>query len=85
VLEAMACGIPVLASNVTSLPEVAGDAALLVDPYDVEALAAGLDQLLADEALRQELSRRGLERAAQFTWERTAAATWQVLEETAAA
>lgn len=85
VLEAMACGIPVLSSNVTSLPEVAGDAALLVDPYDVEALAAGLDQLLADEVLRQDLSRRGLERAAQFTWERTATATWQVLEETAAA
>jgi glycosyltransferase involved in cell wall biosynthesis len=83
-LEAMACGIPVLSSNVTALPEVAGDAALLVDPYDVEAMAAGLERLLADESLRHDLSRRGLERARNFTWERTAAATWRVLAETAA-
>jgi glycosyltransferase involved in cell wall biosynthesis len=72
VLEAMACGTPVVTSNVSSIPEVAGDAALLVDPYDVEALAAALRQILADEALRQDLRARGLKQAAQFTWERSA-------------
>lgn len=84
VLEAMACGVPVLASNVTSLPEVAGDAALLVDPYSVEAIADGLARLLADAALRRELSGRGITRAAEFTWDRTAAQTWQVLAAEAA-
>jgi glycosyltransferase involved in cell wall biosynthesis len=83
VLEAMACRVAVLASNVTSLPEVAGDAALLVDPYRVEALADGLRQLLSDSALRDRLAQQGLERARSFTWNRTAAATWQVLRETA--
>jgi len=85
VLEAMACGVPVLTSNVTSLPEVAGDAALLIDPYCIESLAAGLQKLLRDDQLRRELSLRGLERAQPFTWQRTAAATWQILAETAAA
>lgn len=81
VLEAMACGTPVLASNVTSLPEVVGDAGLLVDPYDVEAIAHGICRLIGDSALREELKRKGLERAKQFTWERTADLTWQVLQE----
>lgn len=79
-LEAMACGTPVLASNVTSLPEVVGDAGLLVDPYDVEAIAHGIRRLVEDSALREELKRKGLERAKQFTWERTADLTWQVLQ-----
>ena len=83
ILEAMACGVPVLTSNVTSLPEVAGDAALLVDPYCVESLAAGLERLLRDDGLRSELARRGLDRARPFSWQRTAAATWQILAETA--
>jgi glycosyltransferase involved in cell wall biosynthesis len=71
-LEAMACGTPVLTSNVTSLPEVVGDAGLLVDPYNVAAIAHGIRRLVEDSALREELKRRGLERAKQFTWERTA-------------
>lgn len=79
-LEAMACGTPVLTSNVTSLPEVVGDAGLLVDPYDVEAIAHGICRLVGDSALREELKRKGLERAKQFTWERTADLTWQVLQ-----
>ncbi len=83
VLEAMACGVPVLTSNVTSLPEVAGDAALLVDPYSVESMADGLARLLADARLREVLAQRGLARARTFTWDRTAQATWQVLHETA--
>ncbi|HYC89652.1 MAG TPA: glycosyltransferase family 1 protein [Thermoanaerobaculia bacterium] len=73
-LEAMACGTPVLASNRTSIPEVVGEAGLLVEPSE-EGLAAGLRRLLDDDALRGELRRRGLARAAQFTWRRTAERT----------
>lgn len=73
VLEAMACGTPVVTSTVSSLPEVAGDAALLVDPYDVEALAGALRRLLDDSALRETLIARGTHQAAFFTWERAAA------------
>ena len=67
-LEAMACGTPVVTSNVSSLPEVAGGAALLVDPYDPEAIAAGICQALTDEPLRADLIARGLERARSFSW-----------------
>lgn len=73
VLEAMACGTPVLTSNTTSLPEVSGGAALLVDPEDTEAIATGLDRLLSDSELQKRLSLLGLERAKHFTWDRTAA------------
>ena len=78
VLEAQACGTPVLTSNVSSLPEAAGDGALTVDPYDVEALAAGLHRLLADEPLRLQLRERGLAHARQFSWPRTAQETARV-------
>jgi glycosyltransferase involved in cell wall biosynthesis len=71
-LEAMACGTPVVTSNTTSLPEVVGDAALMVDPLDAEALAGAMSAVLADDALRAQLSRQGLERAATFSWEATA-------------
>jgi len=72
VLEAMACGVPVVCSNTSSLPEIAGDAALLVDPHDEEALAAAMGLALRDEDLRQEMIARGLARAAHLTWERSA-------------
>ncbi|MCX7682258.1 MAG: glycosyltransferase family 4 protein, partial [Anaerolineae bacterium] len=78
VLEAQACGTPVLASNTSSLPEAAGDAAIMVPPDDVEALATALDQLLSSEGLRQEMRERGLRHAAQFSWQRTARETAQV-------
>ncbi len=81
VLEAMACGTPVLTSTTSSLPEVAGDAALLVDPLNTAALAAALARLVTDAALRDELRRRGLARAAAFRWERCAAETLRVLME----
>jgi glycosyltransferase involved in cell wall biosynthesis len=72
VLEAMACGIPVVTSNISSMPEVAGEAALLVDPYDVAALADALRRLITDEALRADLISRGLRQVAHFTWTRAA-------------
>ena len=72
-LEAMASGTPVVTSNVSSLPEVAGDAAVLVDPYEPEALADAMLRVLTNEALRKDLRRRGLDRAKQFSWERSVA------------
>jgi len=71
-LEAMASGTPVVTSNVSSLPEVAGDAAVLVDPYDPEAIADGIYRVLTDDALRCDLRRKGLARARQFSWEDSA-------------
>jgi len=68
-LEAMASGTPVVTSNVSSLPEVAGGAALLVDPYDPGAIADGICEVLTDEALRRNLREKGLARARQFSWE----------------
>jgi glycosyltransferase involved in cell wall biosynthesis len=81
VLEAMAAGVCVLTSNCTSLPEVGGDAALFVDPLSTDSIAGGLQTLARDEALRSDLVRRGLARAAEFTWERTIEKTWGVYQE----
>jgi len=75
VLEAMARGVPVACSNASSLPEVAGDAALLFDPHDESAIAEALRRLLRDPALRESLRTRGLARVAEFTWQRTARLT----------
>lgn len=74
-LEAMACGAPVLCSNTSSLPEVVGDAAILVEPTSVDAIREGLRRLLSDAELRAELRARGLQRAAMFSWKRAAAET----------
>jgi glycosyltransferase involved in cell wall biosynthesis len=68
-LEAMASGTPVVTSNISSLPEVAGDAAVLVDPYDPQSIARGIERVLGDATLRQELRVKGLARAKQFSWE----------------
>jgi glycosyltransferase involved in cell wall biosynthesis len=75
VLEAMARGVPVACSNASSLPEVAGEAALLFDPHDQAAIASAISRLLSDETLRARLQARGIARARQFTWERTARLT----------
>ncbi len=80
VAEAMASGTPVITSNVSSLPEVAGDAACLVDPLDIDDIASALDRLLTDDAMRQRLAKAGLERARQFTWDATARDTLAVYE-----
>jgi glycosyltransferase involved in cell wall biosynthesis len=82
-LEAMACGAPFVGSNATSIPEVVGDAGLLCDPRDPDALADGLVRVLEEPGLAEELRRRGLERAAAFTWERTAEAFERLLTEAA--
>ena len=78
VVEAMARGVPTMASNVSSLPQVAGDAALLVDPTDVSEIAEGLARLLTEPSLAEDLRQRGLQRAATFTWAATARATLDV-------
>jgi glycosyltransferase involved in cell wall biosynthesis len=83
-LEAMACGTPVLTSRVCSLPEVVGDAAILVDPLQVEEIAEGIRRLTDNSALRGELRSRGLERARLFSWDGVAQRTWEVLRTAAA-
>ncbi len=80
-LEAMACGCPVIVSNVASLPEVCGDAACYVDPHNVESISEGLYQLLIDESLRHSLVKKGLERAKRFSWEKTAKEHIKIFEE----
>jgi glycosyltransferase involved in cell wall biosynthesis len=80
ILEAMACDVPVVCSRASCLPEVAGDAALLVDPQDEADLAGAMARVLHDEALRTALVARGRNRAAWFTWERCARETLAVLE-----
>ena len=80
-LEAMGSGTPCVTSNVTSLPEVAGDAALMVDPHDTAAMADAVLSLLGDDALYADLRQRGLDRARLFTWERTARETLAVYRE----
>jgi glycosyltransferase involved in cell wall biosynthesis len=80
-LEAMASGTPVVTSNVSSLPEVAGDAAVLVDPYDVGSIVEGIRRVLTDPALADDLRRKGRERAREFSWERSVARTRDLYQE----
>ncbi len=80
VLEAMACGTPVITSNLSSLPEVAGDAALLVNPYNTEEITAAMQAIAADAELRSHLSNLSLKRASQFSWAKTGRATVEVLQ-----
>ncbi|MEJ0020990.1 MAG: glycosyltransferase family 1 protein [Candidatus Doudnabacteria bacterium] len=79
-LEAMASGVPVVVSNVSSLPEVVGEAGILVDPGSAESIADGLLRVLMDNDLRQQMIAKGLERAKLFTWENTAKKTLEVFE-----
>ena len=79
-LEAMACGTPVVSSAATSLAEVVGDAAVLIDPLEIESIAEGIDRVVEDAALREALVARGLTQAQTFSWEVTASKTWSALE-----
>ena len=80
VLEAMACGAPVVAARIPPIVEIAGDAAVLVNPHDAEDIAGGLARVLEDGRLRLDLARRGLAQAAKFSWERTATGTLSAYE-----
>lgn len=81
IVEAMACGTPVITSNISSMPEIAAQAALLVDPKDVDQMKDVLNTLLGDKKLQAELVKKGLERASQFSWEKTAAETTKVYQQ----
>ncbi|HTK90838.1 MAG TPA: glycosyltransferase, partial [Verrucomicrobiae bacterium] len=83
-LEAMACGTPVVVGNTSAMPEVVGDAGLLVDPTDTSALADAISCLLTQDRLRKELITRGLARATTFSWEHAARQVLAVLDEAAA-
>ena len=72
ILEGMACGVPVITSNTSSMPEIAGDAALLVDPYKSDEIVDAIKQILSDDKFRESLCKKGIERAAQFSWKHMA-------------
>ena len=78
-VEAMRCGIPIISGNLTSLPEVAGEAALYVDPFNVEAITNAMLQLANDENLQRELSQKSLERGQLFSWDHTAEGAWKTI------
>ena len=80
-LEAMACGTPVITSNVSSLPEVASNAALLVNPHNIDEIAQAITHLLEDEQLRMELQKKGYQRAQQYTWDKSAQKMLHVYEQ----
>ncbi|HAU30906.1 MAG TPA: glycosyltransferase family 1 protein [Desulfotomaculum sp.] len=80
-LEAMACGTPVITSNTSSLPEVVGDAGIMVNPYDVDGLADAMHEVLTNDGLREDMIKKGLERAKMFSWEKCARETLRVYEE----
>ncbi|HUW28390.1 MAG TPA: glycosyltransferase family 1 protein [Sulfuriferula sp.] len=83
IVEAMASGVPVMTSNVSSMPEIAGDAALLVDPYSIEEITKGLNTLALDEAARHQLIACGAERVLQFDWKKSAAQLWNIVDSVA--
>jgi glycosyltransferase involved in cell wall biosynthesis len=78
-VEAMASGTAVIAARTSAIPEVAGDAAVLVDPFDVRDIRRGIETVLGDENIRAQLCIRGLKRAREYTWERVASRVSQVL------
>ena len=76
----MRCGIPVLAADATSLPEVGGDAALYVDPFDIQAISIGMERIVEDQDLHHDLAQKGLERSRSFDWQKTADGLWDSIE-----
>ncbi|GAI86912.1 unnamed protein product, partial [marine sediment metagenome] len=82
-LEAMACGCPVITSDNSSLPEVVGDAGVMVNPYDTDSLAQAMREVLTNSKLRDDMVRKGLEQSKKFSWERAAEQTQEVYEKVA--
>ncbi len=80
-LEAMACGTPVITSNTSSLPEVVGDAGIMVNPYEIDTLADEMHKILNDKSLQDNLRKRGLKRAKSFSWSKTASQTWKIYQD----
>lgn len=80
ILEAMNCNTPVITSNITSMPEVAADAALLIDPFSVESIANGMQEMATNTALRSQLIEKGKKRSSDFSWDKTANALWASIE-----
>ena len=80
ILEAMACGVPVVCSNISSLPEVVGEDGVMFDPSDLESMTAALHRVLTDTELQTQLRQKGLQRVKTFSWKRCAQKTLEVLE-----
>jgi glycosyltransferase involved in cell wall biosynthesis len=80
ILEAFSCDTPVITSDITSMPEVAGDAALLVDPFMPDSIADAMKRIYEDGVLREELNRKGRERLKLFSWQKTSDALWNCIE-----
>jgi glycosyltransferase involved in cell wall biosynthesis len=80
ILEAFCCETPVITSDITSMPEVAGDAAILIDPFSPESIAQAMTRIYTEVDLRKELIMKGRERRKLFTWQKTADALWQCIE-----
>jgi glycosyltransferase involved in cell wall biosynthesis len=80
IVEAFQCGVPVITSNVTSMPEVAGEAALMVNPFDESEIVQAMIRMDSDENLRTELTQRGLNRVKNFDWDSSAKDFWKVVE-----
>ncbi|MNY30416.1 Capsular glucan synthase [compost metagenome] len=80
-VEAMRCAIPIISGNLTCLPEVAGDAAIYVNPFDTDEVSKAMIDLASDEQKQAELAHKGLQRSTFFSWKHTAEATWNVLKE----
>ena len=77
-IEGMACGVPVLASNVSALPEISGGAAYLVDPHDVDEISSGIERIVSDMVLREKLINRGNIRSLEFSWDDSASKVWEI-------
>ncbi len=80
-LEAMACGVPVITSNTSSLPEVVGNAGIMVDPHDINSLSEAMANVLKDKELKHRMSRDGLKRSKMFTWEKTVSEVLKIYNE----
>ena len=83
IIEAMQCDVPVITSSVTSMPEIAGDAAMIIDPMSVESIAKGMTDVLQNQSLREGLIQKGRMRRNNFSWDRTASLTWDAIVKTA--